>query len=516
MQVYSKCRELNVVRLHRMSLRRGAAWHNSLWHATSLALEGPAANATAKTTANQCIQSTMLSGATKDQRCTWHLSTPQDTVLKTFQRFRTLNMRTELALWGQYKHMHSCVSTAAAATMLGPAVECIVERLRSQPCGQRIEVSTDGTVWDMALSPDGKQFATAAGLLQVWDAATGALQRRCDVPKMWPKSDPKERYCYSSSWQLYSVLWSPDGRMMAACPTDHTCRVWDVATGALVLALQHKGVCPDAIAWSPDSRMLATGSYDDTARIYDVATGAIMHELKAHERTVGCGQWSPDGSMLATGSWDNSAALWDSNTGELMHRLRQIPGEIFSSAGPMLPQQKGHSAAVKCMAWSPHGCMLATGSDDHTAIIWDVATGDVLHALGGHNKEIASVAWSTDSCVLATGSYDGTVRLHDISADSSMRVLKGHVGTTACPVSAVAFGPHLRRVLASACFDGAVKIWDGTTGQLLQEMSGQLSESTKVGSERKRVYVVAWSQCGQNVYTASVDGTVRITKFWQL
>ena len=47
------------------------------------------------------------------------------------------------------------------------------------------------------------------------------------------------------------------------------------------------------------------------------------------------------------------------------------------------------------MAWSPDGKRLATASDDHTAKVWDAATGKELLTLRGHSGFVYSVAYSS-------------------------------------------------------------------------------------------------------------------------
>jgi WD40 repeat protein len=76
---------------------------------------------------------------------------------------------------------------------------------------------------------------------------------------------------------------------------------------------------------------------------------------------------------------------------------------------------KGHANGFTSMAFSPDGKTLASGSQDKTIKLWDVATRKERAALNGHTSFVYSVAFSPDGKTLASGSFDGTVRLWDLS-----------------------------------------------------------------------------------------------------
>jgi WD40 repeat protein len=66
---------------------------------------------------------------------------------------------------------------------------------------------------------------------------------------------------------------------------------------------------------------------------------------------------------------------------------------------------------VFSVAFSPDGKLLASGSEDDTVKLWDVASGRELQTLRGHAGNVSSVAFSPDGKLLASGSSDGIIRL---------------------------------------------------------------------------------------------------------
>ena len=117
-------------------------------------------------------------------------------ILDRYERITGTSAHAQLA-WSS--HARLAIATAASAEPSAPIDSASADSLRLTQAGQRIEVCTDDLwVWDVKVSPDGKQFATASDFLRLWDTATGSQERRCDVP-----SEPNDTY--SSSWQVYSV-----------------------------------------------------------------------------------------------------------------------------------------------------------------------------------------------------------------------------------------------------------------------------------------------------------------------
>ena len=115
--------------------------------------------------------------------------------------------------------------------------------------------------------------------------------------------------------------------------------------------------------------------------------------------------FSPRGDLIATGSWDNTARIWDAATGACLATLA------------------GHAGTVEAVAFSPSGKLLATASGDATARVWNVATGAHLVTLAGHDYTVRAVAFSPSGALLATASSDATARLWDAASGAHLATL---------------------------------------------------------------------------------------------
>ncbi|KAL6691017.1 hypothetical protein J3F84DRAFT_398037 [Trichoderma pleuroticola] len=129
-----------------------------------------------------------------------------------------------------------------------------------------------------------------------------------------------------------------------------------------------------------------------------------------------------------------------------------------------------HISLVRSVAFSTDSRYLASGSDDRTIKIWDVATGKEIRTFLAHWYSIYAVAFSADGCCLASGSFNETIRIWDVITGKERQTLQGHkyTGHTDAVLS-VTFSAD-GRYLASGSWDGTIKIWDTTTGKEKQTL----------------------------------------------
>src|SRR5262249_24433099 len=159
-----------------------------------------------------------------------------------------------------------------------------------------------------------------------------------------------------------------------------------------------------------DGKTLASASRGKTIKLWDVVTGKEKATLQGHTGPVSCVAYSPDGKTLASGS-DNEVLNMDSPEGNKSIRLWVV------ATTPEWSSPEGSWDYVTCVEYSPDGKTLASGTIGYVPMkpgdirLRDVATGQervIRHPVG-----VFSLAFSPDGKTLASGSWNRMIKLWD-------------------------------------------------------------------------------------------------------
>ena len=248
---------------------------------------------------------------------------------------------------------------------------------------------------------------------------------------------------------------SPDGppgayhpRMAVFCPSmrPKTDRYGDPLPPGAVARLGslrfRNGDAIFSVVFSPDGKYLATTA-NDKVRWWDVATAKQIREFRGHPYGIDCLAISPNGTVLASGSNDGTFRLWDIATGQ----------EICCV--------QGHVLGIGSMAFSPDGKTLATAGRDTKIRLWNASTRKKAQELAGHNNSILSITFSPNGKLLASGSEDGTAPW-DLDTSKETRKLEGHLVT----VRSVVISPDGKTLASSSDhIDGVIRLWSVASGK---------------------------------------------------
>jgi WD40 repeat protein len=266
--------------------------------------------------------------------------------------------------------------------------------------------------------------------------------------------------------QIRGLAWTPDGTQIVSASNDKIIRVWDSATGHTIRTIRG-AIGPgdagliSAMALSPDGRWLVVGgmmaAFDGanqvnvgTIRLYDFATGDLLILLKGHTGSVMGLAFAPDGLRLISGAGDNRAILWEAG-GNAAGGWR---------AARQLYTLSGHKDEIYAVGFSPDGMRAVTGSFDATLRLWDVATGQQIGAdMTGHTDMVYALAVHPTRGHIFSGSMNGDIRVWDGVTGKAI----GRLANQGTAVGALAFAPSGERLVSGTAgpANTHVFVWDG-------------------------------------------------------
>jgi len=223
--------------------------------------------------------------------------------------------------------------------------------------------------------------------------------------------------------KVHDSGWSRNGRLLATCGFDATVRVWDTATGKMLLTVRPFGNFACSVAFAPDGKTVAAGSSNDgQLKIYDVATGKAVREIPSTDVTLYAMEYSPDGRFLAV----NHTPMNRADSSLRVYRVADASEQKLPIAGP-----------VGGFAFSRSGGRLAYSDLNGRIVVLETAGWTELRRVEGHQGGVSSLAFHPGGRYLASSGHDGCAKIWDAEKATLVSTLpiRGQVD------SRLAFGP---------------------------------------------------------------------------
>ena len=292
----------------------------------------------------------------------------------------------------------------------------------------------------LVYSPDGSILASANDdrTVKLWDSLSGEIL--CVLR--------------GHDSEIISCNFSPDGKRIVSGGKDEQIHVWDIATGNLLNVINKQGLTPiydckfstngKYIYWTQGNFRLRKFDFTSSQKIEFLFSLPKIIEINENWKTNAFAE-SPDGSRVVLSCLDNVLRVWDITKNKLLHSLI------------------GHNAKINSCNYSHTGDKIVSASDDHKVIVWDDNSGDMYCSLEGHTSPVTACEFSADDRLIISADSSGAIKFWEPKKHKQITSHEKHSGI----VWACEYSPD-GKYIASSSLDGSVRIWNSSTGRSMR------------------------------------------------
>ena len=247
-------------------------------------------------------------------------------------------------------------------------------------------VLTQSPVRDLAFSPDGKWFVTAADDHRI---------------RIWDSEDGSELLSMTQDGAVSKLAVSPDGQWIATTGDDRTTRVWDAVTGAQVyqIPLTASGA---ELAFSNDGNYLVSTDQRGKVNIWDMSTLGARKDSIQFNGMLNNIQYSPSGDRIAVAG---NNGVWLLNLDSTTDTLSR------PSDSPTLP----FKSSVDNITFSPDAKFLGISTEGKEIALYDNSVNRIL-SKGTWPSLLKSIAFTPDNQQFLASDGTGTIQAWDVPA----------------------------------------------------------------------------------------------------
>ncbi|XP_053694992.1 transducin beta-like protein 3 [Sabethes cyaneus] len=258
------------------------------------------------------------------------------------------------------------------------------------------------------------------------------------------------------------ILFGKNNRFLGMATNSNDFKIYDTNTMNCQLVKGHTEI---VLSLSANDRYILSSSKDNSIRLWSYDANKFLVQCVAiglkHTNSVGSVSLSKlSGKFCVSVSQDKCLKTW------------KIPEEFNNTSDDKeitrlncSLTELAHEKDINSVCISPNDQLIATGSQDKTAKLWDVNTLHLIGVFRGHRRGIWAVRFSPVDQILLTNAADCCIKLWSLSDMTCLKTLEGHESS----VLRAEFLSNGMQVL-SAGADGLLKLWSIKTSECLQTL----------------------------------------------